>query len=281
MNRLLLCTDMDRTVIPNGAQPVSADALPRLHALCRDPRVTLVYVSGRHRQLVAEAIEQYQLPAPDYVIADVGTTLYQCQAAKAWHPLDAWVREIDPDWAGYDHGRLAALFADLDQLELQEPDKQNSHKLSYYLPLTVDREPLLATMAQRLQQRGIAASLVWSIDEPADIGLLDVLPRNATKLHAIEFLRQQLGFSLAETVFAGDSGNDLPVLASAIPSVLVANASAEVRDSAQQQATAQGHAEALYLAHGTLGMNGNYAAGLLEGVWHFAPAFRPLLEESP
>jgi len=121
-------------------------------------------------------------------------------------------------------------------------------------------------------QHNVHASLVWSIDEPAGIGLLDVLPARANKLHAVEFLMQQSGFSLADTVFAGDSGNDLPVLCSAIPAVLVANASDEVRSAALQQAAALGHTSQLYLAAGGWhGMNGNYSAGVLEGIVHFIP----------
>ena len=108
---------------------------------------------------------------------------------------------------------------------------------------------------------------------------MDVLPENATKLHAIDFLRQQLGYSLDEVVFAGDSGNDLPVLASPIPSVLVANASPEVRATAQNLAANNKHA--LYLASGAnTEMNGNYSAGVLEGVCHFVPAFRHQLIDS-
>jgi hydroxymethylpyrimidine pyrophosphatase-like HAD family hydrolase len=34
---------------------------------------------------------------------------------------------------------------------------------------------------------------------------------------------QQQGFDHSNTVFVGDSGNDLPVLASAVPAILVAN----------------------------------------------------------
>jgi len=46
------------------------------------------------------------------------------------------------------------------------------------------------------------------------------------------FDAKQLGITRDHAVFAGDSGNDLPVLTSAIKSVLVANASAEVREEA-------------------------------------------------
>lgn len=61
-----------------------------------------------------------------------------------------------------------------------------------------------------------------------------MLPRNATKLHGIEFLQQRLGYGHSEVIFAGDSGNDLPVLVSPIPSVLVANASAELKQQELQ-----------------------------------------------
>lgn len=60
--RLLLCTDMDRTVIPNGAAPEDTAARPRLRAFCARPEVTLVYVTGRDQALVKEAITTYALP---------------------------------------------------------------------------------------------------------------------------------------------------------------------------------------------------------------------------
>jgi len=135
-------------------------------------------------------------------------------------------------------------------------------------------------MEKLLNRENIAASLIWSIDEPNDIGLIDVLPRNATKLHAIEFLQQQLAYSIEEVVFAGDSGNDLPVLVSSIPSVLVANAADEIKQAAQQLAEKNGHTDALYFANiNKLDMNGNYSAGVLEGVWHFVPDFREKLQK--
>ena len=70
-----------------------------------------------------------------------------------------------------------------------------------------------------------------------------------------------------QVLFAGDSGNDLQVLASSVPSVLVGNATADVAREAVALATEAGHREALHVARGGLfGMNGNYAAGILEGV---------------
>lgn len=277
--KLLLCTDMDRTVIPNGCEPEHPAARPCLRQFCRRPEVCLVYVTGRHRALVEEAIASYQLPTPEYVIADVGTRIYRLVAGD-WQELAEWQKVIGADWQGIDHGQLRQALAPRAELRLQEQGKQNTFKLSYYLPLDVDLDPLLGWIDTRLQALGVAASLIWSIDETENIGLLDVLPRHATKLHGIAFLQQRLGYADKEVVFAGDSGNDLPVLISPIPSVLVANASAELKQQAQRLARDQGHAEALYLA-GAEGfpLGGNYAAGVLQGVWHFAPRMRPHLPQ--
>jgi len=270
--RILICTDLDRTLLPNGVQPESPQARDRFRQLAARPEVSIAYVTGRHRELVLTAIEEYQLPLPDYVIGDVGTSIYSIEDDQ-WLLWKSWHQEIGISWQGLTHDALMALFADFKSLRLQESEKQNTYKLSYYLEPTIHVQALLKEMQQRLDQKQIAASLIWSIDETTNTGLLDILPAAATKRHAIEFLMAEQGFGLVNTLFAGDSGNDLPVLTSAIHSVLVANATEEVRQQAVQMAAAQGTQDALYLAHGTLlDMNGNYSAGILEGCVHYIPA---------
>lgn len=269
--RILICTDLDRTLLPNGSAPESPQARALFASLVARPEVLLAYVSGRHKALVEDAIAEYDLPQPDFVIGDVGTTLYHV-GSTGWEPSEAWANEIAPDWAGYDHPKLQALLAEFTPLTLQEAAKQNRFKLSYYLTMDVGIAPLLQDMQSLLQAKGIRAELIYSVDEAENVGLLDVLPASATKFHAVEFLMKLLHIGLENTVFAGDSGNDLPVMASAIPAVLVANASPEVQQEAKQLASQQGHQSALYLAQGQfLNMNGNYAAGILEGVAHYLP----------
>ncbi len=278
--RLLLCTDLDRTLLPNGPQTESPIARDRFKQLAAQPGVTLAYVTGRDRKLVEDALNEYLLPQPDYVIADVGSTIYEIQQ-QDWHHWDRWEQVISPDWEGRLHDDLHALFRGISSLQLQEASKQNSYKLSYYVPLDTDHELLMSEMHTILLRQHIRASLIWSIDELAGTGLLDVLPASASKRHAIEFLMNQLGFDLSNTIFAGDSGNDLAVLTSPIRSVLVANASTEVRHEAQQMALNMGQSEALYFAQGNfLGMNGNYSAGILEGVAHFMPETKELIGNS-
>jgi len=271
MSEILLCCDLDRTVLPNGSQKESLDARPLFSALARRPELTLAYVSGRNKPLLLDAIHDYGLPVPAYAIGDVGTTIYEINNGQ-WQPWQAWEAEIAPDWAGRPRTDLAELFRDIGALPLQEPEKQNTFKLSYYAPQDTDRDALLAKMDERLNRVGVRASLIWSIDEARHIGLLDVLPQRATKSHAIRFLMTNKGFNESNTVFAGDSGNDLPALTSGLQAVLVRNARAEVREEALRIVDGKGISQRLYLARGDfLGMNGNYTAGVLEGLVHFVP----------
>jgi sucrose-6F-phosphate phosphohydrolase len=276
---LLLCTDLDRTLLPNGNQPESPEARRRFSRFAARAEVKLAYVTGRHLALVEKAIANYVLPQPAFVIADVGTSLYE-SAADSWRRCADWDEQFASEWGGMDHTAVRLLFSDMPDLQLQGAAKQSRYKLSFYLPLYTDRNVLLPAMQQRLERHDVRASLIWSIDDPAGIALLDVVPQSATKFHAIEYLMRREGFTVENTVFAGDSGNDLPVLCSALRTILVANATPDVREEALQLSADHGTSDSLYVAKGDfMGMNGNYSAGILEGVAHFLPQTRVWMEE--
>jgi HAD superfamily hydrolase (TIGR01484 family) len=235
----------------------------------------LAYVSGRHRELIEQAIEEYALPQPDFVVADVGSTVYQV-GQGGWRRRDEWDEQIAPDWCNLSREGLAQLLQVFGDLRLQEPAKQSRHKLSFYVDLSADSAALHEQMRGLLAEHGIKANLIWSIDEAAHVGLLDVLPASANKLHAIEFLMRQQGYGRLDTVFAGDSGNDLDVLQSDVPAVLVANASPELK-----QQVAHLHKASLCTARGGfLGMNGNYSAGIIEGAAYHWPEIEAWLLET-
>ncbi len=286
--RLVLCTDLDGTVVPDGRATESSQARPTLTRLAARPEVILVYVSGRDCGRIATAIDEHQLPVPDYAIADVGTTIYSVvETARGgatfvrWHD---WSDELARDWGGRNATQLAELLGAVPGLRLQEPDRQGRHKLSFYADLAdadlADAE-MAGELTQRLRRHTIAARQIWSRDA-AGRGLVDLLPRRAGKLAAIRRLMDGRGFGPREVVFAGDSGNDLDVLTSGLAAVLVANSSDEVRRTARQEARRRGCADRLYLASGGfLGMNGNYAAGVLEGLAHFDPDVTRWLAAEP
>lgn len=274
MNKIFLATDLDRTILPNGNQPESSTALPTFRQLVVRPEIILAYVSGRSQRLQQEAIHEYQLPLPDYAIGDVGTTIYQVGTSENWQPITAWEEEIAIDWAGNNWSDIYALFKEVEGLRLQQdtPDQQNKFKVSFYTDKNINKEILLKTMQQKVAGTDLKLSFIFSIDELQQVGLLDVLPESATKLHAVQFLRNNLAISDEQTVFAGDSGNDIPVLTSGLKAIMVKNTRAEVQTEVKAIAQNKGIANRIYTAQGNWhGMNGNYSAGVLEGFFHFFP----------
>ncbi len=255
-------------------------ARPLLRRLVERDEVYLAYVSGRDKVLLNEAIREWQLPMPDYAIGDVGTTLYTING-NHWQLMSPWQEEISRDWGDYQRTDIADWLQDIDALTLQELHKQNDYKLSYYAPVDISVETLLSDIRQRLDARHLRYNLIWSIDDFKQIGLLDILPQQANKLEAIRFLMQSQAFPVDTTVFSGDSGNDLEVLTSEIQASLVNNASDAIKQQATDMAQKNGYADRLYIARGNfLDMNGNYAAGILEGLAHYIPQIKQWLSEA-
>ena len=269
---------MDRTILPNGNQEESSEVRSVLRLLVERPEIHLAYVSGRDKNLIQEAIEEYDLPFPNYAIGDVGTTIYELTGSD-WRPWEVWFKEIAKDWNGLESEDLTGYLKGFDDLKLQEPEKQNRFKLSYYADKNANSRQLVDQIQAYLSKQRLRSRIIWSVDEQRNSGLVDILPQRASKLHAIKYLMDQKGYRKSKVVFCGDSGNDLNVLTSDIRAVLVKNASENVRLEAMESVVKNGRAETLYMAKGEfMGMNGNYAAGVLEGLTHFEPDVRPWIE---
>jgi len=266
MNKILLCCDMDRTVIPNGHAQESPHARLLFTALIEQHKIMLVYVTGRHKKLIEQAIQEYNLPVPDYAIADVGSTIYNITQTH-WEIDSEWHESIAPDWRGKQRSDLKELLIDYPELTLQESEKQNQFKLSYYAPENTKKDILISELKERFKQHSILASFIWSIDDITHQGLLDILPSSANKLHAIRFLMEKLKFNESNTVFAGDSGNDMEVLVSSIKSIIVGNATDNIKQEALQNDNVSENKQQLYIAQG------NYSTGIIEGLKHYFPGF--------
>ena len=269
---------MDRTILPNGDQEESSDVRSVLRLLVERPEIHIAYVSGRDKNLIQEAITEYNLPFPEYAVGDVGTTIYEL-TGNNWTPWEDWFREIAKDWNGLESEDLTGILKGFDNLKLQEPEKQNRFKLSYYADKNANDRQLVDQIQAYLSKQKLSSRIIWSVDEQRNSGLVDILPQRASKLHAIRYLMDQKGYRKSKVVFCGDSGNDLNVLTSDIRAVLVKNASEDVRLEALESVVKNGRAETLYMAKGDfMGMNGNYTAGVLEGLAHFEPDVRPWIE---
>lgn len=277
---ICLFSDLDRTILPNGSQEESPRVRSALWRLAERPEMTLVYVTGRNKILIMDAIKEFAIPVPDFAIGDVGTTLYRVTNGK-WEMTASWSRHIGKDWKGLVGHDLTGLLDDFDEIRLQEPEKQNQYKLSYYADRTVNHYHLVDKIRRRLQAKGINAGIIWSVDEPNELGLIDILPEHATKLHAIKFLLQTQGIHKQRAVFAGDSGNDLDALTSGLQAILVKNAAEDVRKEALEIMSQKQMMDRLYLAQGNFfGVNGNYTGGVLEGLAHFFPETEHWIKEA-
>ncbi|MEE4357889.1 MAG: HAD-IIB family hydrolase [Desulfococcaceae bacterium] len=283
---ILLCSDLDRTILPNGKEEESPPARPLLRKIAK--QLILAYVSGRDRHLLSDAISEYAIPVPDFAIGDVGTSIYTVRE-KASGPVfekwEEWEKRIAGDWQGMDYRAVSEFLKDLKEIRLQAPESQNTYKLSYFSEqISIFSEPgpaetrcrtaaeLIKEIDRRLTAQGVKANIIWSVDDMKGVGLLDIIPEKATKFHAVNFLKEKLGIEEERVVYAGDSGNDLPALTGGLQAVLVKNAAEEVRQMALAEVKRKGNEEKLYLARGNFfGMNGNYAAGALEGLCHFLP----------
>lgn len=265
-----LFTDLDRTLLPNGLHDADLEANTILFELCSMGHVELTYVTGRSLQLTQKAIRDYALPKPKFVITDVGAHIY-ADSNNAWQHDPEWHDTLANDWPDDATTELHHALSNLETLSLQEPDKQTRFKLSYYFE-RAQHEKIVEHVHDALATLSKDYKLVSSIDEPNDIGLLDLLPPSADKLEAIRFLIDKLGLDHEHIVFSGDSGNDLPVVTSELKSLLVRNACPKVQAQAQQRCQTDDLNETLYIAQGDfLGFNGHYGSGILEGLCHFFP----------
>lgn len=277
--------DMDRTVIPNGSQPESPDARPALRRLAERPEILIAYITGRRKDLIQAALEEFDLPQPDFAAGDVGSSVYQVKGSE-WREMPEWQAMLEESWGGKDGDDIRSLWRPVDCVEFQEPEAQGRFKVSFYTPDKVDRDELFRQVRDQLGAMEVEANLIWSLDEADGKGLLDILPPNADKAHALMFLAKTLGLSGEHAVFAGDSGNDLPALLSGYPAILTRNAVDDVREEAVLRAAELGIQDKLYCAVGDVprdegsrylrlpGLNGNYAAGVIEGLVHYFPHTR-------
>jgi hypothetical protein len=275
----LLCSDLDGTLIPDGRAPESPRARSLFRQLAEHPGICLAYATGRDPALVERALEETGLPEPRLLLGDVGSSIY-LRADGRWLLVEDYWAHIAADWRGQLGADVLGLLQDIAGLSPQEPAKQAPFKASFYAAPGTDARAVVAEVRVRLDRQALRSSVIWSVDADGRTGLLDVLPARADKRQAILFLRDWLKAPPGRTLFAGDSGNDLAVLGTEMPSVLVGNAEPSVRAAAVAAARAAGYQDRLYLARGGYrGMNGNYAGGVLEGVVHFVPEADAWLDE--
>ncbi|MCC6000269.1 MAG: HAD hydrolase family protein [Pararhodobacter sp.] len=204
--RLVLATDLDGTFL--GGSTAEREQLYRWIERNRDT-VGLIFVTGREVGFIRQLTSDGCVPRPDFVVADVGTTIAAPDAEAGFAPIAALEAEIAARW-GDAGARVRTALADVGGLSLQPTDFR--YRVSY------DMNP------DRFDQRafGIVADL--GLDALAsDNRFFDVLPRGISKGPSLRRLLADLGVPDQRVLVAGDTLNDLSMLALGLPAVAVGN----------------------------------------------------------
>lgn len=272
---MIIATDLDRTLLPNGYEEYGHN-LPLFFQLIRKNKLTLVYATGRNWKLFQEAKKIFKIEDPDYFIGEVGTVLYEKSPKKSFFQLknklvisQEWQKYLKNKAKNWNAEKLKKRFQIIKELKLQEKDKQNTYKLSYYLSNTTNQSKILTKIKTLAQEETIKINLISSWDPLKKVRLIDILPAMVTKTTALEFIRRKKHLSKEEVVYCGDSGNDIAALTIGYKSILVKNAREEIKKKVLKINQDLGRSKNLYIAKGVGKWNGYYVAGILEGLKHF------------
>lgn len=197
----ILATDLDGTFL--GGDEAARRRLYR-HITDHRDALTLIFVTGRDLPFVQRIIDEGQVPRPEYIIGDVGTSIVD---GETFTPIEAVQRWVDETW-GAASDRVKAMLEGTPGLTLQPTPF--THRVSYYY----DPQTLPDDVPERVRQAGFDCIL------SADV-YLDVLPKGVHKGSALSRLLDVLGLPRSRTLVAGDTLNDLALFQTGLDGVAV------------------------------------------------------------
>tara|TARA_R110002111_G_scaffold262613_1_gene339522 strand:+ start:133507 stop:136107 length:2601 start_codon:yes stop_codon:yes gene_type:complete len=261
----VLATDLDGTFIPLEGDTGNQSDLQTLASQFVFHDISLIFVTGRHFESVVQAIDEFALPQPEWIICDVGTSIFQRQVSGKFTPVVAYQKYQDQIIASMPVVRLRERLQSIPGLRLQEAEKQGRFKLSFYAE-AAQLDELVDRVQEELDQTNAPYSIIHSVDPFNGDGLIDLLPATVSKAHALEWWFEAYDLNPQDIVFAGDSGNDLAALTAGYRTILVGNANRTLAQRVYNLHRESGWENRLYLARGTA------TTGVLEGCRWFGLA---------
>ncbi|MFG1400754.1 HAD family hydrolase [Xanthobacter sediminis] len=220
--RLVLATDLDGTFL--GGTLAMRAALYDWISRHRDS-VGLIFVTGRDPDFIralcaGEAGDGPRVPLPDYVVADVGTTVAQVEL-RAGRPALSFIHKLEAPIAAAWGARSAFVRETLAGAPgLRPQDTPFRHRMSYhYDPAAYDPaavRPLEASGLDILISAGC---------------FLDVLPGGVNKGSTLLALIDHIGVPRADVLVAGDTLNDLAMFRTGLHGAVVGGAEAALLDA--------------------------------------------------
>lgn len=238
----VLATDMDDTLLGDA---VAVRAFARWRAMADD--WLWVVATGRNPELTLQRLQQAGAPKPDYLICAVGSEIYKVLANGELLADAAWARILCRGWQ---RDSCDKLVRELPGILPQPAAQQRQFKLGYS---TTGGVAMQRRIQRMLHQEMVNANVVLSHDN-----LLDVIAPLASMGLALGHLVRQLPNKIACVIAAGDSGNDVSLIASADAGIVVANHNGELN--------------MLRSVPHVYWSTKSFAAGVLDGVAHFTDA---------
>ncbi|MCM3357157.1 HAD-IIB family hydrolase [Psychrobacillus sp. MER TA 171] len=206
----MLATDLDGTFV--GDEKHLKELLTYYEGL--EKKVTLVYVTGRHRQSAIELMKEANIPVPSILISDVGTGIY---IGKDLKPDEQWNLLMKKNWNPEAIKKIASNYPTIVQQKLP-----NESRISYTVQ---EDEASVKKFKQELLEANISHKFIFSSGRD-----IDILPENSGKGSALTYVIEKYVDDNASILIAGDSGNDEEMISLGYPSVIVANAQPELMD---------------------------------------------------
>ena len=246
----ILASDVDNTLTGNRG---ALDQLAaRISSLREQGELFLILSTGRRLDQVLAGFDEEGIPYADAIISQVGTEIYLPPYAEGMAPLAQWESRLLQQFSA----RTAVAFLEeIEGLKMQPQKYNTSLKVSCYLDGAPDPDAAAALIRQRISQANEddAYQVVWSSGRDRDI-----IPANAGKGRAIQYIIHLLDLDAGKVIVAGDSGNDRSMFDTFDRGIIVANAQPELK-RLQDERLSPNH----YFARS------EFAAGVREGLRHF------------
>ena len=257
-----LATDLDGTFIPNSSKTELIEALEYFHKIKKDSDdFKLIFVTGRNFKQVEDGIKEYNLPEPDFIISDVGTTIYN-RSLNGWVLNDEYYKNLSRILNNINRENLINWLIQKAGVSLQEDYRQGDFKISFYLE-PKNSITIIDDLNIKIKKENLPYDVIFSQDPITKKGLLDILPKGVSKVYALKWVLKNYSASGDSVAFAGDSGNDLDLFISGINSIIVKNTPENIKVKANSWALENGKTKTLFFA------TKESTAGVLQGCRHF------------
>ncbi|TWU51715.1 Mannosylfructose-phosphate phosphatase [Rubripirellula reticaptiva] len=250
---------MDGTFIPLDGNEQNRLDLHELQLELDRNHIALMYVTGRHLELVLDAVRSHGLPSPPWMICDVGASIYQSGDAGKYVLVQGYTDHLGQLVGNHDRNRIVQSLDQFGNLELQEDEKQSRYKISYYCDAATLNK-LVTAIKDQLSHDQAPYRVIDSIDPFTGRGLIDLLPTGVSKAYALQWWASHTGTDQASITFAGDSGNDLAALTAGYCSIVVGNADESVAAEVRRVHDSAGWTNRLIIA------KAHATSGVLEGL---------------